>query len=142
MVTLTTGGPVQRTIVTVAIYGAELDPDEVSALLGCSPTEWRHAGDKQAPGSPANKRGAWFLSTEVHAPEGAEEATTTLLRQLPRDDALWKRLSDRFEVQVRYGIFMSGWNRGFELSSASIDGIARLRALMFFDIYADDEDAG
>jgi hypothetical protein len=138
------GGPVDETGACVAVYGEDLDPDAVSALLGCSPTSSHRRGDRRGPRSPPYKRGGWFLQRRGKAPEGPEELVAKLLSQLPEDEAVWLKLDERYEVQVRFGIHMTGWNRGFDLSPDLIAKVARLHARVGFDIYAygDEEDLG
>jgi hypothetical protein len=64
------------------------------------------------------------------------------LDQLPDDERGWAKLSELYEVQLRYGIHMSGWNRGFDLPSGLAARIAKLRAAVMFDIYAYGDEEG
>jgi hypothetical protein len=89
--------------------------------------------------SPPAKQGAWFLEIHGRAPEGPEELVARLVDKLPDDEATWIRLSEQFEVQIRLGIFLSGWNQGFDLSPGLIEKIGRLHAEVVFDIYAGDD---
>jgi hypothetical protein len=132
----TVGGPVDEVGVCVAVYGEDLDPAEVSALLGCTPTSSHRRGDRRGPRSPLYKRGAWLLEVRGTAPEGPEELVAKLLGQLPSDEGVWLKMGERYEVQLRLGIHMTGWNRGFDLSAALVGKVVRLHAKMGFDIYA------
>ena len=55
------GGDPDECGVCLAIYGEELDPDEITQLLGCQPTDSHLRGDKKGPRSPGFSKGAWFL---------------------------------------------------------------------------------
>ena len=60
-----------------------------------------------------------------------------LLRQLPSDPAVWADLHARYRVRLSFGIFFDAWNRGFDLSPASLRSIADLGVPLGFDIYAE-----
>ncbi len=59
---------------------------------------------------------------------------------VPSDPEIWKQMREKFEIQVLYGIHMSGWNKGFRLSCDLIDWLAVLRANVEFDVYAYGEE--
>jgi hypothetical protein len=137
------GGLVDESGVCLAVYGEDLDPPDVTAIIGREPTSAHRKDDRHGPRSPPYKGGAWLFELRGEAPQGPAELTATLLDQLPDDERVWAKLSDLYKVQLRYGIHMSGWNRGFDLPSGLAARIARLRATVMFDIYAydDEEDA-
>jgi len=135
------GGPVDECGVCLAIYGEDLDPDELTALLDCQPTHAHRRGDRKGPRSAPFKQGAWLLERRGEPPDTADTLTRRILQSVPADPALWSQLSDRFVIQMRYGIHMSGWNQGLGLSADLVAWIARLHASLEFDIYAyGDED--
>jgi len=141
------GGPVDLTTVTLCVYGHDLDPSEVSLLLGCEPTRAHRRGDRRPTKSPSfpdgfappRKQGAWFLTEEVASPKGPEEATRHLLEHLPDDEA-WADLGNRYDVRLSYMITVTEWNRGFDLSKELVARIAGLNVSLLFDIYAEDDD--
>jgi hypothetical protein len=116
----------------------------VTELLGRPPTSSHRRGDRRGPKSPPSKGGAWFLEVRGTAPEGPEELVAKLLAQLPEEEAVWQKLSQLYEVQLRFAFHMTGWNRGFGLSAELVERVARLHAKIGFDIYAygDDDDGG
>jgi hypothetical protein len=140
----TVGGSVDEVRVTLAVYGDELDPEEISSLLGCQPTSSHRRGEtrigKKTGHKTVYKQGAWFLTVEGQAPRTADELTTELLEQVSSDESLWLDLGRRFDVQMRYGIFLEAWNRGFGLRRDVVKRIARFSASLEFDIYANIED--
>lgn len=137
------GGPVDETRVTLGIHGAELDPAEISKLLGCPPTSAHRRGDPRASGLPPWPQGCWLLCVEGEAPTRPEELVDQLLRGLPMDTAIWEHLRTKYTVRVTFGIHIGDWNRGFELSPASVERLASLGAPVGFDIYVDaDEKSG
>lgn len=136
------GGLVDETGVCLAIYGEDLHPEHLTAILGCSPSSSHRRGERRQPNSPPHKHGAWLLEVRGMAPEGPEELVTKLLDQLPDDEAIWQKLSELYDVQLRFAFHMTGWNRGFDLAAGLVAKVARLHAKVCFDIYAyEDDDA-
>jgi len=136
----TVGGLVDETGVCLAVYGEDLDPEQVTGLLGRPPTSSHRRGERRGPRSPLYKRSGWFLEVRGTAPQGPEELVAKLLGQLPDDEAVWQKLARLYEVQLRLAFHMAGWNRGFELSADLVAKIANLHAKIVFDIYADEKD--
>jgi Domain of unknown function (DUF4279) len=139
----TVGGSVDEVRVTLALYGDDLDPVEISNLLGCGPTSSHRRGETRIGNKTDHvtvyKQGAWFLSVEGRAPRTADALTTELLEKVSSDDSVWSALGHRFDVQMRYGIFLEAWNRGFGLSRDVVRRVAGLGASLEFDVYADLE---
>ncbi len=132
-------GLVDETEVCLAVHGENLDPAVVTALLGCSPASAHVRGDRRGPRSPPQKRGGWFLDVRGKAPEGPEELTVRLLDRLPKEESVWIKLSELHEIQLRFSLHKTGWNRGFEFSPGTAARIALLHARLVFEIYADDQ---
>lgn len=136
------GGPVDETRVTLGIHGPDVQPDEISAVLHCAPTSAHRRGDPRRPGTPAWPQGAWLLTVEGSAPVGPDEVIQQLLGRLPNDPGVWRQLNAKYTVRVTFGIFVGAWNRGFELSPASVRQLAALGVPVGFDIYADRDEVG
>ena len=134
------GGPIDECGVCLAIYGEDLDPDELTARFGCQPTHAHRRGDKRGPRSLPAQKGAWLLELRGEPPDTAEVLTRRIVQSVPSDPELWRHLKDRFVFQMRYGIHLTGWNKGFELPAELVASISRLYASLEFDIYAYGED--
>lgn len=141
---VTVGGAVDEVRVTLALYGEDLDPVEVSEVLECQPTSSHRRGDvrigKKTGQRIVYKQGAWFLEAEGRAPRSAEELTREVLDKVSSAESVWLDLGRRFKVQIRYGIFVEAWNRGFGLSRELVGRVARVGASLEFDIYANPEE--
>lgn len=89
------------------------------------------------------QQGAWLLRLEGKAPSVPEDLVQQLLPLLPRDRSAWERLRAKHAVRITFGLFTGAWNRGFDLSPASVTFLATTGAQVGFDIYADaDGDDG
>jgi hypothetical protein len=132
------GGLVDESRLTLGVHGEDLDPDDISRLLGCAPTSAHRRGDRRRSGTPA-PTGGWTLSVAAKSPTGPEELVHLLLARLPTDEALWSDLRTRFRVRLSFGIFTEAWNRGFALSPDAVRRVSLLGAGVDFDLYADLE---
>jgi len=132
------GGIVDESRATLCIYGDDLDPAEVSAVLQVEPTRAHRKGDRRHPQSPAARKGAWLLSVEARAPEGPSDCLQELLAKVSPDPATWAKLHSEYEIRVSVGIFIEAWNRGFELPARVLEALALRSLNLDFDIYADD----
>jgi len=129
------GGAVDESHVSLAIYGDDLDPDALSAMLGCVPSHSHRKGDCRSQTSPLSRTGAWIFTVEGRAPRGPDELIEELLARFPEDALFWRELTERYQVSVRMGIHMGGWNRGFDLPLATVTALAQRRIGVGFDLY-------
>jgi hypothetical protein len=87
------GGPVDRWQVGLRVYGEELDPDHISALLGCQPSSEFRKGDP----FPRKGRWLWNIDTEERAEKGdVEDGIKLLLARLPSDPGIWVSLTSNY----------------------------------------------
>ena len=134
------GGPIDEVNVTLALYSEELEPEEVSRALGVEPTSAHRRGESPGSRSPPYLSGAWLLTKHGRDAEPAEAIIDRLLKQLPEDPAVWRDLRIRHKIQFRFGLHMTGWNKGLSIPLKQVTRIAELGASMEFDIYAYGED--
>src|ERR1051325_936803 len=127
------GGLVDGCQLTLSIHRDELDPDEISRILGCAPTGSHRRGDSGRSGTP-RAQGAWLYSVEAKAPTGPEELVHLLLARLPTDDLVWANLRARFKLRLSFGIFTERWNRGFDLTPQAVSRISAFGAGLDVDI--------
>jgi len=137
------GGLIDETRLTLSVHGDDLDPDEVTRILSCSPSSSHRRGELTPRSRRPWPKGAWLLSVEGKAPVEPEHLLASLLDRLPSDSSVWESLRSRYSVALGFGLFQGAWNRGFDLSPGIIHRVAALGLGLGFDIYApDDEDGG
>jgi hypothetical protein len=136
---LEVGGPVDELSACLAVYGEDLTPGDVTKMLGVEPSYSFRRGHRRGASPPA-PHGAWILKVRAlnHPHPGA--LIGTLLSKLPQDAEIWRQLNDRFKVQLRIGIHMQGWNKGFGFDAKTASQLAAIGAEVTFDIYAYGED--
>lgn len=130
-------GPIERSKASLRVVGADLDPDEISRLLGCLPTRTRASAASAGSGAaPASAPNLWILRAEAASPENLDGQIKALLDRLTQDLSVWTQLAERFELELFCGLFMSHDNQGLGLSVTSLEALACRRIRLGMDIYA------
>lgn len=124
--------------ITLRISGAELAPEEISALLDCEPTVSEVVGVPTHLGR-IPKTGRWALTIESKDCKEAdlEDRLKMLFEKLPADLQVWEALAARYEVDVFCGLFLATHNRGFGLSAEMSKTLSDRGLEIGFDVYFD-----
>ena len=128
------GGVIDESGVTLAVYGVNLNPNEVTDLLRVKPTRSFIRGYRRNLASRPAPHGAWFLEVRGKTPDGPDVQLRKLLMKLPTSENIWKELKARHKVQIRFGLHMTGWNKGFEISSTLVRRLRKIGVDLEFDI--------
>lgn len=123
--------------VSLHFFGDDLDPDEVSRLLGCSPTDSQRRGDlvQLRTRSYTAPSGSWRLSTK-RSTDDIEMQLVALFERLNEDLQIWQSLTTRFDAELFCGVFLSRQGRGFDMSPRLHRLLADRTLHIVFDIYA------
>lgn len=124
-------------------FGDELNPDQISARLGASPTDSHRKGDvKHLRNSEeyVHKTGMWRLNAADCEPEDLDGQVNELLAALTTDLSVWKDLSERNQIDLFRGLVMDESNEGFGLSSSTLTALAVRGIEIDFDVYAPTQD--
>jgi len=136
-------GPVGTTVATLRFYGDDLEPDEITRLLGAPPTHWARVGDEVSSGRVATQ-GSWRLQAPSRSPEDLDEQIADLFSSLTADPAVWRELTGRYRADVFCGLFLDGPNEGVSISPATSRLLADRYLPLGLDIYGatepEDED--
>jgi hypothetical protein len=126
------GGPIDRWRVALRVYGEELDPIGISALLGCEPSSAARKG------TPFPKQGRWILeidSKDCDESDDVDDGLRILLARLPSDPDVWASLENIDSVDIFCGLFIGSPNRGFEISTEVSRLLADRGLKIGFDLY-------
>ena len=132
------GGGIDETHVTLGIYGKDLNPGEISKLLGCVPTHSHLRGEKRRRGPPAVE-GAWVFTVKGESPAEPNELLRMLLARIPSGGAFWQELRARFKIRISFALFVTEWVRGFELDPSLLARLAAMGVSVGFSIYSERE---
>jgi Domain of unknown function (DUF4279) len=138
------GGHVERISVCLRILGDQLDPLDVTTLLGREPTRAGRKGDPilRPNGEVARYRriGAWLFEPTTAPDATLSEALEALLRELPQDADLWQSLRKQFKADLLCHVTVRGVNQGFVLSPEVLKSIAALGIPLGVDIFAEADE--
>lgn len=127
-----------RTKACLRIWGDELIPDEVSALLGAPPSKSHSKGDALSIGLGRvriAKTGSWRLVAQDRDPGDLDAQIDELFAQLSDDPTAWTQLSSRFELDLFCGLFMANRNDGEGISSRNLRLLGERGIELILDIY-------
>jgi hypothetical protein len=133
-----------RSVATLRLFGDDLEPNEVSMLLGGRPTWSARKGDVTPSKSPGGVRvartGSWRLQAEDSVPEDVNGQVAQILGQLTSDLGVWKSLVERFDVDLFCGWFLEKSNEGVTLAPDTLLALGQRGIELDVDIYGVGKD--
>jgi hypothetical protein len=135
------GGPIEWFVLRLTITSKDLILGEVTSLMGRDPDEAWEEGKPLLQEDGSIKRvpkfGRW--SVELRPSETDEwdcgQAMMELLRRLPSDLGLWRKLTSRYKVDVSFALLMTSRNKGFELAPEVMKYLGDRGIAAGFDVY-------
>jgi len=139
------GGEMDAGEFSLRITADDLDPNQITQLLGCQPTSSHRRGDTFGKRGYSYKFGQWMLSTErldFRTGKCCEEAFDEFVRSLPDSPTAWNRIAADYNAQVYICVWIRTWNRDFDISAFALGELARRKLQIHIDTYleSDDED--
>ena len=149
-------GTVGESALSLRFFGDDLDPQEVSNLLGAQPTTSYRKGDVRTrtrsddvvvrtlpDGSEwIRKYGMWKLKAARQEPADLDAQIYEIFGQLTDDLAVWRDLTSRFKADVFVGLFVKIFNDGISISPNALQIVASRGLEVDFDIYCEREGVG
>lgn len=128
---------VDNATTSLSVTARDLDPADVTTLLGCMPTRSFRAGDVRSTRSPDQrwKHGGWILKTTLDRQADLGAQIEDLLDQVTQDVAVWQQITERFSARIFCGIFMERENEGFGLDPDVLARLAVRKLPVDFDLY-------
>lgn len=143
------GGPMPWFSVSLSLTADDLDPDEVTRLIGVEPDLTRRKGVRSpAPDGPwmssnrlsstPARRGHWSIELCPEAAPGrdVEEAVAEVLERIAAvPTEAWRQASAGTLARVFVAVTLDAYNRGFGFKPDLLRRIADLGLALDFDIY-------
>lgn len=126
---------IHETHVALLISGDDLDPDEMTALLGQVPTSSHRKGDVISVTGRLGRSGMWRLAADVSIPGALEAQIDDLLNSVTLDLDRWRAIKARYHIELFCGLFMKQTNEGLSLSPTLLARVAERGIELGFDIY-------
>ena len=125
--------------ISLRFFGDDLDPDEISRLLGSVATDSVRRGELviRRTRSFTATTGSWHISTEQNT-DDIEAQILALFERLTSNLSVWNSLTTRFQADIFCGVFLESQGHGFEMTPRLHRLLADRNLLIVFDIYASD----
>jgi hypothetical protein len=130
---------IARSTVTLRFYGKALNPENLTVLLGCAPTESGKTGEvifNKSGNSRKIKKGFWLLQYDESDALDLEEKINLLLGKLTEDLDVWQHITKEYEADLFCGLFMDRINEGLIFSSVLMKKLGDRNLRIGFDIFA------
>ncbi|WP_444938787.1 DUF4279 domain-containing protein [Microbulbifer sp. JMSA002] len=133
-----------KTKASLRVIGDELLPDEISELLGSEPTvkmikgepfSWMHSGKPRIARS-----GMWRIEANEKVPGDLDSQIFEILNKLTHDLEVWKKLSEKYRLDLFCGLFMERSMEGIGISSEALLALGQRGVEVDFDIYGPDDE--
>ena len=132
---------ISRAVATLRVRGDELNPGEITRILGSEPTYAYSKGDVlPRPKGRIAKFGMWRLEAPPLEPSDFNTQVASLLGQLTQDMRIWQELTSRYDVSLFCGWFMKESNEGEDLSPKTLIALGHRGLSLGLDIYAPDDE--
>ncbi|MER8365193.1 DUF4279 domain-containing protein [Mesorhizobium sp. M0991] len=127
------------------LFGDDLDPVELSRLLGGKPTYAIKKGDLHTypPNRPPRiaRTGSWRLSSEYDKGDQLDRQIVDILKALTLDLAVWADLARRFKVDMFCGVWLDEENQGLGLAPGTLQMLGDRGIELNLDIYYEPPEA-
>ena len=130
-----------KSVASLGFYGDDLDPAEITDLLGGEPSVGIRKGATWLTSLGAEKvarTGSWRLKADRQEPANLDFQINGLLNGLTNDLAPWRSLSQRYRGRLFCGLFLASGNEGLTLQSETLVRVGERGLLIDFDIYGQD----
>lgn len=139
-------GQFERSAACLRLFGDDLDPSEITALLSCVPSAAERRGEiiRHASGRERTARcGQWRLEATSAQPEDLVSQIRWLLSKVTNNLDVWRRLGEISEMNIFCGLFMASGNDGLSLPADIMFMLGERGILLDLDVYrwmeTDDE---
>jgi hypothetical protein len=132
---MSVGGPVDEAEPTLCVYGDDLDPDDVTRLLGSPPSRSHRKGDILGAMGSLARTGAWLLESPGQQSGELESRIHELLSRVTTDREAWHQLSQRHSIRMSCMLTLREWSRGLSLSADLLGTLASRGIQLDLSIY-------
>lgn len=133
------GGHPDRARLCLRVCGDDLDPDEITRILGRASTRSQRKGQPVMSESGVMRRiartGSWLLDQPVRGDSTIEEEIDTLLGSLPPEGQAWSTIGERYCVDLLCDVSVRGVNQGFEIEPRVMEMLAKRGITLGVDIF-------
>ncbi len=138
------GGSFDETRAILYVYSENLDKDEVSSLLGVSPTKAWNPNEPHFVGKSKSRKitkpfGKWWIESKRDYSEVVPKIES-LLNQCTKDMEIWRTLTEKYECWMCIVGHLNNWNRELNLPVSLLQMLSERNLDLNVDVYFDGEE--
>lgn len=130
-----------ETSACLRIFGTDLEPGEVTSLLGKSPDFAERRGAVSLGQRTRRERiargGIWIVKVARRSPGDLDRQIAEVLQGTTDDLRIWQNLTSRFKADIFCGLFLGEVNQGASVSPATLKMVSDRGLHLELDIYSD-----
>lgn len=109
-------------------------PEEVTRILGVTPSRFWIAGEKVGDGAP-KKRNGWALENSIRGDWDMEAELRPLLDRLPKSLSALRETTSQWSAKAFCAVYTHGERPALSLSAGTVARLAELEAEIDIDLY-------
>ncbi|HEX4505917.1 MAG TPA: DUF4279 domain-containing protein [Alphaproteobacteria bacterium] len=129
---------ISETRASLRFFGDDLNPRELTALLGGTPSRFASKGDVVRSETTGReyivKTGSWIVRVGRREPGDLDAQVEQLLSPLSNDLSIWQGLG-KYRPNLFVGLFLEESNEGIEISAHTLSLLAERGILLGLDVY-------
>ena len=131
---------VNETLAGLRLGGDSLVPEDVTRLLGHSPTLARTKGQEVGRTNTGSvlvaNTGQWHLSASNQSPGDFDAQVEEILSKLSQDFSIWHSLTSQFKADMFCGLFCEESDEGISISAKSLAALGNRGIELALCIYS------
>ena len=135
---------IEKTSVSLRIFGDDLSPDSITDQLGHPPTYSEAKGEeivgKKTGRVRVAKTGCWRLHAKEAVPGNLDAQITELLEKLTKEEKIWNKIASKYKIELFCGLFMGGEMEGEGISAENLLALGQRQIELSLGIYGPSED--
>ncbi len=131
-----------KSAASLRIVGDDLDPNEITFLLKCVPSQASTKGQiitTKSGRERVEKSGGWHLDAPDCEPEDLDYQVTFLLNKLNDDLHVWNKLKSKYRMDLFCGLFMHTGDEGLTISSKTLEELGKRGIELGMCLYGPDD---
>jgi hypothetical protein len=132
-------GVLRKSMASLRIVGDDLDPNEITRLLCCHPTDSQSKGDERTSSEAGRTRvaafGRWSLAAPEQEPGNLDSQISWIFAATTSNLDVWRAIAARYKLDLFCGLFMNLWNDGASISADSLLALGSRHVQLDLDIY-------
>ena len=132
-------GKISNTKVSLSFRSDALIPENVSAMLGCQPTQAARTGEHIALISKnirEVRQGFWRLEFDAPNEIEIDAKIEALLARLTPEIEVWNTLAQSHKIVLFCGVFLDAWNEVFVFPSRLVEELGKRHIRLELDVYS------